>query len=59
MLYQLFKFVFVLGTLNGSLVLFEREDLYVCGVSAGAADLRMIARPGDTLHVQVTINEKR
>jgi len=47
------------GTLNGSLVLFEREDLYVCGVSAGAADLRMIARPGDTLHVQVQFMTSR
>jgi len=35
------------------LVLVEREELYVCGVSVGASDLRMLVRPGDVINVQV------
>ena len=41
------------GPWKDSLVLFEREDLYVCGVAVGETDLRMLLRPGDSVHIQV------
>ena len=41
------------GSLKDRLVLFEREDMYVCGVSVGAADMRLLIRPGDKISLQV------
>lgn len=41
------------GSLKDSLVLFERDDFYVCGVHVGDADMRFLIRPGDGVSCQV------
>ena len=43
----------MLGPLEETVVLFEKSDFYLCGVSVDNADLRMILRIGDTISMQV------
>ena len=39
------------GDMKDDLVVFERDDFYLCGVHVGEADMRFLLRPGDTVHV--------
>ena len=45
--------------MQDSIVLFERDDFYVSGVSVGGADLRFLVRPGDPITVQVLYCRRR
>jgi hypothetical protein len=42
------------GRMKDDLVVFERDDFYLCGVHVGEADMRFLLRPGDSVTVQPT-----
>ena len=47
------------GDMKDDLVVFERDDFYLCGVHVGEADMRFLLRPGDTVHVNpVELSER-